>query len=151
MASKTSFVYGIGFPAFVPEWKLSEFVIKHGSTIVTKLKDEREIKLLEECRSGKIEGIKESFCDICCNVTGHSGIYAIIANIMSAETDIQFQYEPGGEYSDEVILFAEGYPWWMTEREKNLTKEELDSIIKKYMTELDILGDAEEQEIEYYS
>ena len=151
MSMKTDVIYGYGFEIHADEKTIMEFVRKHSSTIV-KRKNNRELELMEECHNGNYEGIKEDYCDIECDLTGHGGLYAIISNIMTSETGIRFQYECGDCdcNSDESIMFCPVYPWQCNEKEKCLTEEQLEKIVNKYVEELGIITTVGYLEVEYF-
>lgn len=77
---------------------------------------------------------------------------AVIANIMSRETGIEFAYCQPDENCDTPasVVFDEKYPWLLNETKKELTEEKLSNICKKYMDELGITDDPDYLELEYY-
>lgn len=151
MSMRTSIVHGYGFEMHGDENVIANFVNKHAATIVKRNKS-LEISLLNDCHYENIDNIIDDYDDIECDVTGHQGLVAIIANIISEETGISFQYESGDDAcgSSPTILFCEAYPWQMNEIEKQLTEDKLENIINKYIDELGIITTKGYMEVEYY-
>lgn len=96
--------------------------------------------------------LEDLFKDYSCDNTGTEGVGAVIANIMSRETGIEFAYcQPDANCDTPAsIIFDEKYPWLLNETEKELTEEKLSNICKKYMDELGIADDPDFLELEYY-
>lgn len=170
MSMKTSIAYGYGFPltSLTTEHFVS-FINKHQHTMV-KIKNSDKInetcktavdKLSNFCYFSKAEEITNLEIDDIANdfyaitdLYGEMGMLSIIALIMSVETNIMFNYQPGdGECDSEPsIILPSGNPWQFNEKEKQLkSADDLDEIIKPYTRELHIPEEEiGELEVEYY-
>lgn len=82
-----------------------------------------------------------SYMDICDNSA--SVIIAGIINSREKYSVFVGYIECGNTGQEEMIGVCPGYPWLMNRRDKELTLEKADSILKKYA---DILGITEEPE-----
>lgn len=96
--------------------------------------------------------LDDVFCDYDCDSSGCQGLGAVIANIMSRETGVRFDYcQPDGDCdTSAAVLYSESYPWQMNEVERDLTAEKLTEICKTYMNELGIDGEPDFLAQEYY-
>lgn len=105
--------------------KLKSFVIKHRRDIL-------------EDFSLTSNSTAEEFYDELENYesgSGYESSWAIVAETMSNETNIPFEYFYS-EYG-EVIMYLPSYPWSiLSDKEKNLTKTEINNIFKNYLEEL---------------
>ncbi len=142
MSMRTSFAYGYGFYCDCSEEKLIDFIKKHKETFC---KSDAEKELFEgmfDCTKNKynLEDLEDFFEGYECESTGVCGIGAAIANIMSRETGVRFDYCASDDVCDTraSVMFGSGYPWQLTEVEKSLTEEKLDDICEKYASELGI-------------
>lgn len=72
---------------------------------------------------------------------------------MSIETGLPIAYYPPTEESEEKsILYERAYAWEMSDKEKNLTKDELITMFEKYAKELDSNIEVDDDiRLEYYS
>lgn len=142
---ETIIVYGYGLStdelSNIENAKMAAFIRKHFPDMefdginVNDIDDEELIEYAEE-----IESITTCNC----------GVYAAIANAMTKETEIQFDYHGFNEDGNGGIVFGQSMPWHFNEKEKNLTKEKLDEIFKIYTDELGLDDSPCEIEIEYY-
>lgn len=156
MSCKSSFSYGYGFDcSILKPVDIFNFVINHEKTLL-KRHDEDELKFLQYVKNKINENnIVDKDCleDCCitCDVTGHQGVEAIISNIMTTETNINFQFEPGCEdLSDCAIILAECMPWSFNETEKNLTENILETILNGYIKELRLDTTPQYMALEYF-
>lgn len=151
MSMQSSFIYGYGFNCDCDDEKLIDFVKAHKKTFC---KSETEIKLYEEMLKDTENeyDLEDFFMEYSCDSNCMEGNGAVIANIMSRETGIRFIYcQPDGDCDTSAsVVFEEGYPWQLNETEKELTKEKLAGICKKYMDELGITGTPDYLSLEYY-
>lgn len=151
MSMRSSFIYGYGFNSDCDEGKLIDFIKIHKETFC---KSDREKRLYEEMidDAKKECGLEDFFRGYSCNATGNEGIGATIANIMSRETGIRFEYCLPDDSCETPasVVFTEGYPWQLNETEKSLTEEKLKNICKRYMKELNILSEPDYLNLEYY-
>lgn len=68
--------------------------------------------------------------------TGLMGLGAILCEVMNdCEEGIRFDLVDDFD-GMQFVLLMEGYPWQMTDREREPTRDELDKIFKKYCDEL---------------
>lgn len=132
-------VYGYGFPVNnVTTCALCDFIRNHRITIKNNLA-KADIKLLDAVDNDK--SIENTFDDLPCYLTGNEGLRSIIANIIYAEQNICFQYEPGTPFSKtsrESVILQTAMPWEFTQSDKYLDENRLFKICKSYMTELGI-------------
>lgn len=156
MSMSTSIVYGFGFIVDeITDDKLIDFIKNHKDTFC---KSPTEIAMYNEILNIPeneiyMYGLTDYFEDYSCNCSGQEGRGAVISNIISRETGIRVQYEMGQSECDSYpsVLLAEGMPWHLNEKEKNLTKESLTGILLSYVEELGLSRDnVEELKIEYY-
>lgn len=87
-----------------------------------------------------------------CNaIYGYSGNYAmnLVANIITKETNIRIS-AVNQEGENDTIMFEPGYPWELTDEERNLTRESLTEMLKKYQTELGMKGEITTYYVEWW-
>ena len=153
MSCKTSIAYGYGFDfGGLTVENFEKFVINHASTIKESL-NESALALLLCAENDK--DFTNTFDDlgdhvIECMTTGYESYLAIVSNIMSAETDITFQFEPGQDGGEEHVMLRESMPWDFSEKEINLTNEYLDQILNNYITELKLNSKPQYVAVEYF-
>lgn len=139
MSMNNYFIYGYGFHCNCDDAKLIDFVKSHKNTFC---KSETETKLYEKMLqyTEKEYDLEDFFKHYPCDATSIEGAGAVIANIMSRETNIRFIYCQPDENCDtpESVIFEESYPWQLNDVEKALTEETLANICKTYMNELGI-------------
>lgn len=158
--------YGIGFNCDCDAEKFKEFIKNRASSFCQSddeterfnhffeqldVKDENENPKTFE--KSELEDLVESnFESYSCQCSGAQGVGAVISNIMTRETGIWFAYYGADGNCDTypAVIFQESFPWKHNETEKNLTREKLDSIYKKYMDELGIEGKPDFLKQEYY-
>ena len=146
MSMSSSFVYGYGFNSDCDRGKLIGFIKKHRKAFC---KSDREKELYEALDNCDLEDLFEYYS---CDVTGTEGVGAVIANIMSRETGIMFEYcLPDCDCDTPAsVVFEAIYPWLLNETEKNLTIEKLSNIFEKYMNELGITSEPDYLCLEYW-
>lgn len=149
MSMQTDVVYGYGFYVYVSDEELKSFVLKHKDTILKLDRGREVLEYTKRCSDDEFNP-KEDFYDLSCDTNGNQGFYSIIANTMSAETGIRFDYCRAQEDDDDAILFAEGYPWHLNKIEMTLTKEKLEEICNKYITDLGGQLKPEHIRLEYF-
>jgi len=139
MSMKTNCIYGYGFKVYVSDENLRLFIEKHEETI-RKIPEGTEILDWVQAHVGSgrpLDALKEKFFDYENEVTGDTGIYGLIADVMIKETGIDFEFRnPQDSDDDDVIIFPECYPWQLNETEKTLTQEKLDEILNTYIADL---------------
>lgn len=149
MSMESSFVYGYGFYCDCEEGKLIDFIKEHKNTFCRSDADNDLYNELIEYTKDQYD--LEDFFDC---YYGDSGVgygkEAVVANVISRETEIGFIGCPPDEDHGASIIFEASYPWLLNEKEKNVTKEDLKKICKKYMKELDIQGNPDFLNLEYY-
>lgn len=134
MSLITHYKKGYGFRIWASEPNLCEFIKKHRKTVETLVLGKEILAWVDK---GNVEGIKEHFFDF--EATGGgSGIYGIVADVIGRENGICISYEVADEYedNDDAVMFVEKLPWFMNEKERSLTAEELDKIFTPYVKEL---------------
>ena len=141
MSMRMDITYGYGFdPSKVKADRLVSFIKKHKEAFV---KGEYEEGLFNEIIS-LTENNYDSVFDILEEYEGNHSYtctpYAAISEIITSETDVRFECDCG-EY-DTAIMFTETYPWHLTEKERKITPEAIDTMLIPYMKELG-LGEEE--------
>jgi len=63
-------------------------------------------------------------------------ISSIIADIMSAETGIGFDYIGIGDDDEDAVMFLPCFPWEYSDKERALTREEIVKTMTSYAQEL---------------
>lgn len=151
MSMRSSFIYGFGFNSDCNEGKLIDFIKNHKETFCESDKEKELYEEILDYTENEYD-LKDLFEDYSCDNTGTEGVGAVIANIMSRETGIEFVYCQSDANCDTPasVVFDEKYPWLLNETEKELTEEKLSNICKKYMDELGITDDPDYLELEYY-
>ena len=137
--NRTSIIYGYGFVFSCSKQDFSNFVTNHRKNISPEVFDSCKRMLqddYEEC--WKYEQVLPAG--------------EMIAHVMTAETGIQFDLcQPDAECgTPAAIIFQETYPWLLSEREKNLTQNEVESICERYRKELGIPDASDFLELEYF-
>ena len=152
MSMKSSFIYGFGFNCDCKEEKLIDFVKTHKEAFCRSDKEKKLYENMLDYTASEYD-LEEFFEDYCCDNTALNGNGAVIANIMSRETGIRFEYCQPDDACETLasVVFGAGYPWQLNEVEKNLTEEKLSNICKRYMDELGITDDPDYLNLEYYS
>jgi len=151
MSMRSSFVYGFGFNCDCDEGKLIDFIKNHKRAFC---KTEREKELYEEMLdyTKSDYDLEDFFEDYTCENNGSCGIGAIIANVMSRETGVRFEYCMPDDDCDTLasIVFESGYPWQLNDIERNLSEKTLTDICKKYMSEIGLIDEPDYLELEYF-
>lgn len=152
MSMKTWIVYGMGFEVNCSDEALVNFIKKHKTAFCGT---EEEVRLFAELREcvPDIFYLDDIFELYECDVSGCAGPGAAISNIMSRETGISFEYQPGDIDcgSNHTVLLTESMPWHYSEEDKELTEDKLIAILRKYAAELGInKNDVGFCEVEYY-
>lgn len=124
MSMRSSFVYGFGFNCDCDEGKLIDFIKNHKETFT---KSEGEKKLYDELLdyTENEYDLEDFFKDYECENNGSYGLGAIIANIMSRETGIRFDYCMPDDSCDTLasVVFGSGYPWQLNDIERNISEK----------------------------
>ena len=147
-------VYGYGFNCIYDEEllinkdKLILFIKEHSHTFC---QSEEEKALYNDMLKGNHD-LENLFQNYDCDNSGIEGIGAVISNIMTRETGVNFGYYPENLTCDTPasIVFLQLFPWQFNEREKDLTEEELYNICKKYIGELGLEDNPDWLSLEYY-
>ena len=169
MSMSTSMSYGYGFELTNMTKELFiKFIDNHASTILrlmTEPKNTEQSKFMKElldcCRNiinetdkNNLKILDQRFHEIINPYEYTNEEYAIIANIMSQETQIEFNYEPGQESCDspKAIMLGETLPWNYNVAELNLkSADALKDIMKPFAKELGIAEkDIDYLAIDYY-
>ena len=151
MSMRSSFVYGFGFNCDCDEGKLIDFIKNHKETFT---KSEGEKKLYDELLdyTENEYDLEDFFKDYECENNGSYGLGAIIANIMSRETGIRFDYCMPDDSCDTLasVVFGSGYPWQLNDIERNISEKALKDTCKKYMDEIGLIDEPDYLELEYF-
>lgn len=133
--------YGCGFSCDFTDEKLIDFIICHKESFCkTEEETNRYERMLKYMKSDY--DLEDFFEDYPCDANAMEGNGAVIANIMTRETGIKFEYfQPDDNgIGNGIVVFSPCYPWQLNDKEKNLSEEELIDILQKYMAELNIFG-----------
>lgn len=107
-----------------------------------------------------IEGVKEDNPDVeikvddyrCFDDNYRLELAYIFAQAVSEAEDLTHVYACESYENDHFVLFGQGYPWNLNEREKSITKEEVEDIFYKYLKILKpSLGETVNVEIDFQS
>lgn len=154
MSATESIVYGYGFELSISPVIFIKWIKKHKKAFCESATESTLFKQLTAMSELNIDDdiLDEVLCHYECNSSCNEGVGAVIANVMSRETGIRFDYQPGQEDcgGSPHILLAECMPWEFNEKEKALTQEKLDCILTLYMRELSLNGEPGEVALEYY-
>lgn len=136
MSCSTSICYGYGFElGFLNKTKFIEFIKNHKNSFCKSEAEKILYKNIQEYIKYDLEDFFENYE---CENTGEAGIGAVISNIMTRETGIRFDYRAGQDDcgSEPTIMFPDTLPWFLNDKEKELTAETLSEICNKYISEI---------------
>lgn len=156
MSQRTDCVYGYGFKVYASDEALARFIKNHESSVRTLEGGSKIIDFIDDCTANNkpLDALKEDFYDYESEATGESGLYGIIADVMSEETDICFEFHSAlhidDDEAEDTILVPMLMPWQFNSVEKELTEDRLEEICKKYMAELDERLVFEDLRLEYF-
>ncbi len=141
MSMHTWTVSGIGFELFTGNnyTKVIEFLQEHREAVKDFFKDtcrvdvdaffeEADEKWFEMTDEEREEFIRDRLESIPAQVVAH------IIDIETGYTG--FVGEPRDEDQTDMVLWEPYYPWQMNERDKEITEEKLESILKEYAEKL---------------
>lgn len=57
----------------------------------------------------------------------------LFAEVVAQAEGLTRVYAVSDYENDHFVIFGQGYPWWMNDREKSLTEEEVEEIFRKYL------------------
>ena len=151
MSMQTECIYGIGFQIKIEPEGLQKFLQNHRES----LKRLKNVESVLECLDLDEDNFEDALLgfEYWPNNGFGDSLTAIIADIMSVETELPIAYYPPTEDDDhESILYEQAYPWEMNDKERNLTKDELIVVFEKYAKELDSNIEVDDDiRLEYYS
>ncbi len=157
MDMQTGCSYGFGFKVNASDEQLKRFILAHKESLLplnaTNGLENQGRDLIDYCENTpeKEFNPKEDWCDYTSGVTGHSGVYGAISDIMMAETGISFGYFEEQDSSNKgSIMLEQLMPWDFNETEKALTEESLQEICEKYIAELNPELEFESIRMEYF-
>lgn len=154
MSMYSTMVYGYGFEInTVTNEQIYKFMKNHKDTI-KMIGDDELLNFINkpDITPDDIANMDDTFIDFENEYYGEDGLYSIISNIMSIETNINFGYFKGtdGCIGEMSICLQDAQPWQYNKTEKELTQEKLDDILTKYKTELGLDVPIEHLCIEYF-
>ena len=151
MSMQTECIYGIGFQIKIEPRELQKFLQDHRESL-NQLKG---VEHVLECLGLDEDAFEDALLgfEYWPNNGFGDSLTAIIADIMSVETGLPIAYYPPAEDDDqESILYERAHPWEMSDKERNLTKDELITMFEKYAKELDSNIEIDDDiRLEYYS
>ena len=151
MSMQTECIYGIGFQIKIEPEGLQKFLQNHRES----LKQLKNVESVFECLDLDEDDFEDALLgfEYWPNNGFGDSLTAIIADIMNIETGLPIAYQPPVEDDDkESILYERAYSWEMNDKERNLTKDELIAMFKKYTKELDSNIEVDDNiRLEYYS
>ena len=150
MSMQTECIYGIGFQIKIEPGELQKFLQDHRESL-NQLKGVESVLECLDLDEDDFEDALLGFEYWPNNGFGDS-LTAIIADIMSVETGLPIAYYPPAEDDNhESILYERAYSWEMSDKERNLTKDELTTMFEKYAKELDSNIEVDDDiRLEYY-
>lgn len=138
MSTRTDIYYGYGWDQDVLKKisgeKLFETFKKYMPEKFEKFFENFTDKEITESRKYRNFDILDEY--IGDNVSETASRYNIVAEIISEQNDIKVCYVEEAETGDCAVLFLEDLPWYLNEKEKNLTREALDEIFAIYASKL---------------
>ena len=146
-----SIIYGYGFKVLCSDAVIVSFIKNHKDAFCKSEMEKEIYEELMEVTDGNYE-LDAVFVDYDCDISGDTGVGAVIANIMQRETGISFEFRRSDDTNVEnpTVFFVETMPWFMNETEKYLTKNDFSAIVDKYAKELLIgVKDIGNKELEY--
>ena len=150
MSMQTECIYGIGFQIKIEPVELQKFLQDHRES----LKQLKNVESVLECLVLDEDNFEDALLgfEYWPNNGFGDSLTAIIADIMSVETGLPIAYYPLTENGDqESILYERAYSWEMSDKERNLTKDELIAMFEKYAKELESNIEVDEDiRLEYY-
>lgn len=168
MSQSTSIVYGRGFEAEDLNFgNTLKFIFGHSKTLYNfeNLKAEAvdnvvraidKLNLVEINSTEDIDG-NEDLLDALSELTNNDidwyALRDVIANIIAEETGLTIEFSISQEDCEgkASILLPELMPWSYNEKERALTEESFDEILKPYIIELGLNPDSiDDLKIEYY-
>ena len=151
MSMRSSFVYGYGFNCDCDEDKLIDFIKNHKKSFCQTEKEKELYKEMLDYTETEYD-LEDFFEDYKCDSNGLEGIGAVIANIMSRETGIRFEYCMPDDDCDTFasVVFETGYPWQLNDIERNISEKALKDTCKKYMDEIGLIDEPDYLELEYF-
>ncbi len=152
MSMETSFVYGCGFEiSSVKTETIVRFIKNHKKAFCETVSDPA---LYDELvKTEDIDEARELLESCTCIISGREGMYSVVSNIISSETGISFQYEPGQDdcIGEASILLSDTMPWSLNKKEMDLTWKSFVDVLTPYVKELgldqSVIGRVE---IEYF-
>ena len=157
MSTSTWIVYGNGFNIDeVHPLAMIDFIRRHKEVFCQSELEKEIYKNLTDTDNGifayNYMDDFFTFYGYSCDYSGMKGFGAVISNIMSRETGIRFEFQKGCDdcVGEPSVMLSEAPIWCYSEKEKSLTKDMFIEICGKYMKELNIKGEPESLEIEYY-
>ena len=158
MSSSTSMYYGFGFEVDnIKTLDLVTFMTNHKRTLCESIREREMFDVLHNTEDGIFSyNFAQDFFeewDYECDVSGQSGLGAIISNVISRETGVRVEYQMGQSDCGSVpsVLLVETSPWNYNEKEKNLTINSLTELLLPYVLELGLSKkDIDFLSIEYY-
>ena len=142
--------YGYGFRTEgIEEVNFFPFLYKHYGAFSTYKEKAAVDKVLADYARDKEDGnVDYDVIDEICEATDCGCIAEIIGHIMTVETGIRFFASGYSDESEEAVWFLPGYPWESTEKERNLTQQELHDLIVPYAEELGV-GPVDYQDLRF--
>jgi hypothetical protein len=139
---RTKSTYGLGFKVSTTDEQMAKFIKEHSRTEMFSNEDGGTASgknILDWMESGRSGSICEEFYDYESEVTGRTGLYGLIADVMTKETGLRFGYHRTGIPCDkpEYIVFPGIKPCEMNAEERDLTEDELRKILEAYIKDFD--------------
>lgn len=103
MSAQTDCVYGFGWEVAVSDEKLEAFILNHRDSLKENKKGLEVLAWIDDDTTFT-ENIKEYWFDYKSDISGEAGLYGIIADIMSRETGICFDYRRPQDGKRSIIL-----------------------------------------------
>lgn len=148
-------ISGYGWNTYPDSTTLKRFILTHKDAILDYFSGNDEY---DDLKSDIDEISNNEDCNVFSQLaylndpnTNCSGACAVISAVINQTHNIGVSYISSGENNDDTILLVRALPWEMSKTERNLTQNELETIMKTYIRELgddeDTLGD---QNFDFY-
>lgn len=145
-------VNGFGFSVVdLTVQKTVEFIKNHKESFCNSEENKELFKKLEKLETS--EELEDALSLYSYAQCGKEGYKAAISTIISVETGIDIQYQPGQDdcSGEACIMLCEAMPWVYTDKERELTRDKLIEILSPYADELGLSDfPIEQQCVEYF-
>ena len=137
MSMKTVIVYGYGVDLWdidIPDREhMIKFMKKHEPLPHTKNEYDSFLREISDDDCEDVSNYYEAFCT-CEDAMGNMEGWSFIADVIIAESGLMFSCEYGEDQA--ALMIPTCLPWEANSNEKNITKDDVDKMLKCYFEEL---------------